>query len=97
MSDVPVEFKAWLATVPFGRTAKGIRLAAGGVSDLPDPQLALLRRFTGRTDFELLLSSDESVEDMARLAWDLFRRGLIDRCGRRDVAAAPESSGAPAG
>ena len=47
---MPVEFKAWLATVPFGRTAKGTRWAAGTASDLPERQLALLRRFTGRTD-----------------------------------------------
>lgn len=80
MGDVPAEFKRLLATEPFIRTAKGTRWAAGLATDLPEGHLALLRRFTGRTDFDLLLSADEAAATMMQIAWNLFERGLIEPC-----------------
>lgn len=51
---VPIEFRAMLAAQPMSRTAKGARLALAVASDLPQQQVALLRRFTGETLLEYL-------------------------------------------
>lgn len=80
MSGIPVEFKARLAVEPFRRTKKGTRLAALIANDMPERDLALLRRFTGLTLFEYLLAMDEHAEEMTAIAWSLHERKLITPC-----------------
>lgn len=74
---VPIEFRAMLAAQPMGRTAKGARLALAAASDLPQQQVALLRRFTGETLLEYLVASTEPMESVYGDAFALYERGLI--------------------
>lgn len=74
---VPAGFKALLAAQPMRRTEKGMRHAFVVLTDLPQRQLALLRRFTGETLLEYLVAPDESLVELYADAFALYRRGLI--------------------
>lgn len=74
---VSIEFRAMLAAQPMRRTSKGARLALAMASDLPHQQVALLRRFTGETLVEYLVSASEPLESVYADAFALYERGLI--------------------
>lgn len=74
---VPIEFKVRLVSEPFRRTQRGRKVALLLSYGMPERQLSLLRRFTGETLFELLVASDEPMDEMVEFAWQLHEHGLI--------------------